>query len=621
MDKSTPDGPNASNSPWPEDSGSAEGFGATGIFGTVKAPEPVKGSAGDSEAETEVQNYRAPEAAKPQSAPIAKPFAEPVVHKVVLGGGAGADTSPELLDRMRKAAAERAPIAENAPATQPGGKGSGGFTELLRTLESDSPALATGASGPPAPETPRPAQDSGFTSLLRTLSTPQVEATPAEAPMKTAHPSVQSIPAEPAKAPAASGAGGFTELLRATSMEGEEPRGQAMSRPALSESHVAGGAAGATPTPGENQPGTFTQLFGTFGGAGSSPPAPIDQGLPVPPPASAGSFTKMLSLEQQSAPAVPPFREELKPSARSMDFGLTPAPERPAAASADPFSPAPMPEAQPIESAPAGGGSGITRLIQMLDEPSSAPAPRMDVAPVSSSPGTEPGVWTQTFASLATPGQPAAPAAKAPDWSPAQAPPGRFESPVSREAGLQAGMNQPAASAPAAAPARSGPSEFTRILDASRIRELAMRGGQAVVGGSASATPTPQSFAPPPIPPPVPMPSYQPPAAPQMGGMHGMGGMPQPGGYAPPQPPQPPGYPMSYGPQAGGMPAPGANMPLGPGMYAPAPPPMPSAPTLSPVKPAEPGMGKLQQYVPLLLVLVIVLLFVLLVTVVFLLKH
>jgi hypothetical protein len=48
---------------------------------------------------------------------------------------------------------------------------------------------------------------------------------------------------------------------------------------------------------------------------------------------------------------------------------------------------------------------------------------------------------------------------------------------------------------------------------------------------------------------------------------------------------------------------------------------MPSALTLSPVKPAEPGMGKLQQYVPLLLVLVIVLLVVLLVTAVFLLKH
>jgi hypothetical protein len=39
------------------------------------------------------------------------------------------------------------------------------------------------------------------------------------------------------------------------------------------------------------------------------------------------------------------------------------------------------------------------------------------------------------------------------------------------------------------------------------------------------------------------------------------------------------------------------------------------------MKPAEPGMGKLQQFVPLLLVLVIVLLVVLLVTVIFLLKH
>src|ERR1700683_1391113 len=89
MDKSTtPDGPNASNSPWPEDSGSGQDFGATGIFGTVKTPEPMKGQAADSGAEPDVQSNWAPEAAKPQPAPAAKALAEPVVHKVVFGGGA-----------------------------------------------------------------------------------------------------------------------------------------------------------------------------------------------------------------------------------------------------------------------------------------------------------------------------------------------------------------------------------------------------------------------------------------------------------------------------------------------------------------------------------------------------
>jgi len=56
------------------------------------------------------------------------------------------------------------------------------------------------------------------------------------------------------------------------------------------------------------------------------------------------------------------------------------------------------------------------------------------------------------------------------------------------------------------------------------------------------------------------------------------------------------------------------TLPLGLGMYAPAPPPDAFRSNPSPVKPADRGMGKLQQYVPLLLVLVIVLLVVLLVT-------
>jgi hypothetical protein len=54
-------------------------------------------------------------------------------------------------------------------------------------------------------------------------------------------------------------------------------------------------------------------------------------------------------------------------------------------------------------------------------------------------------------------------------------------------------------------------------------------------------------------------------------------------------------------------------------MYAP--PPMPAAPPIPAVKPPEAGMGGLQKYVPLLLVLIIVLLVGLLVTVIFLMKH
>ena len=615
MDKpTTPAGPNA---PWPEDSGSGQDFGATGVFGAVKAPEPVEGLAAGSGAEPDAQGNWAPEAAKPQPVPQPVPapnaLAQPVVHRVVFGGGA-AESSPELLDRMRMASAERAPIAEKPPAPEPGGKGSAGFTELLRTLGSDAPAPAAA----PAPEAPRPAQDSGFTSLLRTLSAPEAGAAPAENPMNPVQPAFRSIPEEPRRAPAAPAPGGFTELLRATPAEGPEFGGPRAQAPGPGEAPVAGGAAGAIPGPIENKPGEFTKLFRTLGGAGATPPAPapVDRGTGDSSGGSAGSFTRMLSLEQQSAPAEPAYREERKPSAGSLDYGLAPQTAGQAEASRDPFSPSPLPEAQPIQSTPPGGGSGITRLIQMLDEPSRAPAPRMEAAPVSPPGGAEPGVWTQTFASLATPNEPPAPAAKAPDWAPQQAPPGATGYPASREASFPAGLNEPAVRTPPAAPGASGPSEFTRILDASRLREQAMRGGPGAENLS-PPPPPPQYVAP--APPPVQIPNYPVPVPQPAVGMQGMGGMSHPGVY-PPSQPQLHGYPMNYGPHAGGMPVPGGAMPQPPGMYVPAPP-MPTAPQAPPMKPAEPGMGKTQQYLLVMGVVIIVLLVAVLVTVIFLMKH
>ena len=98
-----------------------------------------------------------------------------------------------------------------------------------------------------------------------------------------------------------------------------------------------------------------------------------------------------------------------------------------------------------------------------------------------------------------------------------------------------------------------------------------------------------------------------------------MGGMPHPGVY-PPSQPQLHGYPMNYGPHAGGTPVPGGAMPQLPGMYVPAPP-MPAIPPVPPMKPAEPGMGKTQQYLLVMGVVIIVLLVVVLVTVIFLMKH
>lgn len=590
MDKPTkPDGQNTP--PWPEESGGEQGFGATGVFQVVKTPEAA-GPPDGSGLESFFPEYRAPEAPKPAPAPQPKPLAEPVVHKVVFGGGA--EISPALLDRIRRASAEKAAAAERAPDANSGGAGSGGFTELLRTLGSDAASPPPTAREVPAPQ--RPAQSSGFTSLLQTLNSPEQP------------PSTGPLPEAPRPAPAASGSGGFTELLRTTAGGDAGLSAAPAQRPGAADPPIFGGAAGVVPAPTENKPGSFTQLFGTLGAEPSAPaPAPSGRAASSASGAGAGSFTRMLSLEPQAPSAEPAFLEERRPLPGSVNYGVTPGSATPAAPSRDPFAPAPLAEDKPVEATPAGGGMGITRLIQMLDEPAKPSAPRVEAAPASLPRGTEPGVWTQTFASLSTPNEPAAAPVPAPAWS---SPPPPTAAPPAREAQFPGSSSGPAAPPVAA----SGPSEFTRILDASRMREMAMRGGP----GEANLPPAPPQ-APTPPPPPA-MPSYPLPAAPPMGGMQGMGGMPQPAVYPPP-PPQPPAYPMNYGPPAGAMPAAGGSLPQAPGMYAPAPPPLPAAPPLPPPKPPEPATGKLQQMVPVMLAVIIVLLIALLVTVIFLMKH
>ena len=572
MDKpTTPGGSNPS--PWPEESGSDQSFGATGVFRVVETTAPPAGSA----PEPWLQELRAQEPPKPLPPP--KPLAEPVVHKVVLG--TGAENSPELLDRMRLASAERASVAEPPPAPASSGAGAGGFTALLRTLEEDSAAPAPAA--PPAPAPRPPAQESGFTSLLRTLNSPDEAPAPAAPPAAipaSTSPFSQSATSQPAEKldsgsvlyqgttsvvpqtpkyesralapeatasgtppaappPAPPAPGGFTQLLQTTLGADTLSSAPPMQRPADAPFYPAAAA------PPENKPGAFTQLFGTFDSGEASAPIPpaADRATPDSSRASASSFTRMLSLEPQAPSASPAFREERKPLPGSVNYGATPSSGSPAALSQDPFAPPPLAPAKPAESNPPGGSVGITRLIQMLDEPVK-PSPRIEPAPFSPPRAQEPGAWTQTFASLSASNEPAPPAPKAPAWTPPPVPP-----PV-QAAPPAASFSQP----PIQPSGSSGPSEFTRILDASRMRELAMRGGS----GAASLPPAPQAPA---APPPPAIPSYQPPAAPPM--------------PAPPPPPAP--------------------------------------------KPPEPGAGKMPMLVPILLIVIIVLLVVLLL--VFLLKH
>jgi len=366
--------------------------------------------------------------------------------------------------------------------------------------------------------------------------------------------------------------------------------------------------------PRESKPGSFTQMFGSLGAAEA--PAPIPAGSDMDrrdsSGASAGSFTRMLSLEPQAAPAeLPPLLEQ-KPVSDRLNFGLTPESGKPAAASGDPFAAQPFAEPQPAPTPPQAGGVGITQLIRMLDDPSSkAPIQRRDEAPLTSPQGAGAGAWTQTYASLGE--EPAAAKSKAPDWAPPQtlAPSLGFK--AAPEVYAQSNLREPAMNAPVPPSGASGPSEFTRILDASRIREQAMKGDQAAAAESAAgAPPPPQRMAPPlPPPPPPPMPNYSVPVAPPAVGMHGGGGVPRPAVY----PPSVPHAPAMY--------APTPHVPQAPGMYVP-PPPMPAVPQAPPPPKAaapQPPANKMQQLIPILLVVVIVLLVVLIVTVIFLMKH
>jgi len=130
----------------PEESGSEQDFGATGVFQAVNIPEAVVEPLPGFGADPDVQGNRAPGGVTQQPMLGAKDLAEPVVHRVGLGGAA-AMNSPELLDRIRMASAETSLNLEKAPAAGSGGKGSGGFTELLRTLEDDLPTPVVASKG------------------------------------------------------------------------------------------------------------------------------------------------------------------------------------------------------------------------------------------------------------------------------------------------------------------------------------------------------------------------------------------------------------------------------------------------------------------------------------------
>jgi hypothetical protein len=231
----------------------------------------------------------------------------------------------------------------------------------------------------------------------------------------------------------------------------------------------------------------------------------------------------------------------------------------------------------------------------MLDEQARPQEQRIEDVPAKVQPASGPGPLTSLYDSVASQSNRNASAPRTADQQPAAPRDPAFNS-----------------SAPPAGGA--GPSEFTRIFNASRMREADLKGKQPAQAESAARTQPPPP--PPQAPQSVPMPGFAIPPMPLAG--IGPGEMPQVYGAPGVQTPMMPGGQANRG--SAGMPGQMGMMPMQPAVFAP-PPVLPSIPQPSPAPAGQPGTGKMQKYVPLMLMVIIFLLIGLLVTVIFLMKH
>lgn len=657
---------------------SGQSFGATGIFAAASESEVSKGSSKSIEIRPEPEQAQKPDAANKLPAMGSAALAEPVVHRVVLAHGNDAP-SDDLIDRIRSSAAEREPDQAKAPVigTQRGGPATGnaasgagagnvGFTQILRSMGLESET--TQASAKPATRMTPPGSSSGdgFTAMISSFTSLAGTTQAGSGPAADQHSGAGVAPAPEVSEPRSgvsqnqdqpgftkqfSGAVGGSRTFRAV------PE-QSAAAPPVAPSPAPRANASAPP---DRQPGEFTRLFNSMGGAdsGASEPqasrtmpsaAPMGEpgaftslfnslGTPASgasepqasrgtpsaaPAAEPGAFTRMFSSAAPSAPSGSEFREDYKPSTDKGSLDLSQLAAGQLTSIHDPMAGKETEEMPFAPTTPSGPRDSVTQLLRRLDSPGAKPDPlpeaRREPEPVTPAATGGSGGLTAMFASLDQPGdfggKLGAPAGRS-----TQQPPQNADRPPAGTASSSAtGISQRAVPSAPPPPATSGPSEFTRILDASRIREMGLHGNQ---GAGASPAPNVQAQVPA-APaasgaPQMQMPNYAPSALPHMGAVPGMATGGQPGGYPPAQAPHMAGYPVSAGGHAGAVPATGGGIPHVPGVHVPtvAAPAVPKAPAMTP--PAG-GMGKLQQYVPLLLMLIIFLLVGLLVTVVFLMK-
>jgi len=430
-------------------------------------------------------------------------------------------------------------------------KSPGTFTQFFQAVEpakppASSPAPTVAAHQPAAP--PPPAAGS-FTQLFQAIDQGNSAVMPPTRPEPQA-PATAAV-SEP------DSPGSFTQLFQAVASNANEPSPAAASKlfdpsPGLAPTH--------TTPPG----GSFTDLFRAVDPATNpQPPTPVAQRLPStmatapvdnPEPQSRSSFTQIFrAIEGTPTPSG-------SPDPSPQNWGRVPQSQS---------SPIAPPYASPASEAPRSEGSNLTQLLRNLDQSASVEPPPAPSA-------KKPDAFTSLYGERQFPNpvermQSASPAANVgqpprPDFA---GTPGRTES---------------------SDPAAGGASDFTRIIQASSLREQALK-----QGGQAAEAPKPAA----PAVPATPLPS-----APQIPGFPGA---------APPQFPHPSVLPpLNFGQGNAMPPAQPFRAPnLAPPQW------MPPAPQ----PPTPPAPAKAQPLLPLILIGVIFVLVVVLVAVIFLMKR
>ena len=545
---------------------------------------------------------------------------------------------PEPETAAASVAALRPPPIPQTPAPEiKADPPAGSFTQLFQALDSEpsSPPAPVVARTPdaavirpseplrsPDPKSLDPQRPGTFTQIFQALDSRAVNQHP---------PVAEEAPAQPSEAPGA--AGNFTQLFQAVAREAHanhisnppvkpNETGTAPSSPATSggftqffqviDQAKASTATPASPppvmpaSPQEQSPGSFTQLFQSVGsGAPDVPPSikpaqenPLPTASPKAPVAHSGaSFTELFraidpaeipepprpasSLPQSSMAAAPNAPEphaaesftqmfRAADSAAKPDTGGLPPQTwgqvpQPQTGLASPLTPTPF-AAEPQHS----DASNLTQLLRTLDPSGSRQEP----------PAPSPPLRPDAFTSLYGDRQPLTTPIER--MQPTSLPPNLGQPPATNFA---APGRSPT---PDPTPSASGSSDFTRIIQASSLREQALKQGERPVQAKpATAPPAP------------------PPAQPQMPGFP----------LAAPQFPHPNVLPpLNLG--HGGMAPPAQSFKpavpnLNPAQWMP-PEPQPSAPAPAP---------RAQPLLPLILIGIIFLLVVVLVAVIFLLKR